>query len=347
MAQPALAAQHISDGHGDQQKQNLGKGIGVFIKAPDAAGHPLVQVHVHVGGVDLHPLNSLVQPRQGHHQESQGGKSHEPGQMPPGLHRTDNDHHTEHARHVVEQKAGGQGGVGRQGPGHQDHRPKGHNPGPQKGQIQPEVPLPHARGHRQKEAEEKPGEAVRVVPVFERDHHDHQHQPGHRQGGLLHHREHDPGGHTVLKCLPAGAIQLLQQDGGNTEQEGQNPAQAAVLPGLGQTALPGYKLDQDTSGAGPAPGLGNPPEHLGQQTVFIPRPQPEPHREQQASEHAALDHFHRQSLLSFIMVSLIDICAIPCRLFLLLGLGHALNIADCVIQNHRGAEKSLPFLRWV
>ena len=190
-AQPALGTQQVGHRHRDQQQQDLAKGVGVIKEAHHAPRHVPVHVDIHVGEIDLYALDALVDAVEGHDEQGQRGEAQQALQLLPALHGADQDHHAQHAGDIVQQKAEGQGGVGRQGPGGKGHACKGHEPGPDKFQVQPEAGLAHPGKPGHDKAQGEPGKAVSVVPALKGQRQKQHHDPGHSQGRLLHHGKGD------------------------------------------------------------------------------------------------------------------------------------------------------------
>ena len=91
-------------GHqGQKQQQNLAEGVGVVEKGLHPAGHPGVDLQIHVGPVDLHALNALVHAVQGGHQHAHRPAGEQPLQVPGVADGADRHQHAEGCGDMVEQ----------------------------------------------------------------------------------------------------------------------------------------------------------------------------------------------------------------------------------------------------
>ena len=141
----------------------------------------------------------------------------------------------------------------------QDHHPgKGHKPGAHRGQGQAKIGLADPGKDRQEQAEREARQAVGVVPRLVGHHHHRQHHPAHQEGRLLRHPQEEPGEDAALHHRAEGAVDDLQDDGGQADQSGQPPAEQAVGPGPGKGALPAEPLQAGAVAAAPAEGASHP-----------------------------------------------------------------------------------------
>ena len=200
--QPAVqtpGAEDQRNHQGQEQQQHLAEGVGVVKKGLHPSGHPGVDLQIHIGAVDLHPLDALIHAVQGGHQHAYRAAGGQPFQILRAADGADRHQHAESGGDMVEQKPQGQGGrVGegcaQEGRAEQNHRVKAH-----RRHVQPEVRVAHGPGVEQHQQQGEAHEAVRVVPVGEGDDPQQHDEPGLGHGGLMTHGEGQPGEEAVLK----------------------------------------------------------------------------------------------------------------------------------------------------
>ena len=94
-------AEHKGDRDGDQKHQHLGKGVGIVEHRIDPAGHVGIQGQVHIGAVDLHPLDALEHAVGRGEPQSNGGKAGQADQLALVLNGRDDEQHAQHAGDVI------------------------------------------------------------------------------------------------------------------------------------------------------------------------------------------------------------------------------------------------------
>jgi len=139
---------------------------------------------------------------------------------------------------VVEQKAGGEGPVRGQGPGHGDQAEEGHQPGAQGGQVDAPIRAAHPGEEEQKGTQQQDGKAIAVAPLLIGDDHDGQHHPAQQEGLLLCNGDAQVCEEAALHGALQLSVQELQKAHGEVHQGGEEAAQNALLPGVGDGALP-------------------------------------------------------------------------------------------------------------
>ena len=233
-----LGAQNQGQGERQKENQHLGKGVGVVEKGEDPAGHVGVQVHVHIGLVDLQAGEALENGVQGGDGHAAGGPRRQALELLRGAQGADGYQHAEGGGNVVNEEPGG--GVPGQGEDHaQDHRPKEEGGEEADGlHVQPPVSPAHGPGVEQEQEKQEGYEGVGVVPVLVGDDPKEENQPALGHGGFIPQAEGQLGEEAGFKGPLQKQVELAEQTARQVHQAAEKLAGLAVRPGAGSGPLP-------------------------------------------------------------------------------------------------------------
>ena len=233
-----FGAQNQGQGEGQKEDQHLGEGVGIVEEGEDPAGHVGVQVHVHIGLVDLQAGETLEDGVQGGHRHAAGGPCRQALELLRGAQGADRHHHAEGGGNMVDEETGG--GVPGQGKDHAQH----HGPEEEGWEethglhIQAAVPPSHGPGVEQEQKEEERHEGVCIVPVLVGNNPEQEDQPALGHGGLIPQAEGQAGKKAGFKGPLQEEVKAPQQAARQVYQPAQRLAGPAVRPGAGHGPLP-------------------------------------------------------------------------------------------------------------
>ena len=234
---PAFGADGQRHQQRQQQDQHLGEGVGVIEDGHDPPGHALVDGGVHVGLVDLHALDPLIDTVEGrhqHHEAAGGGQALEVRRDPDGADRTQQ---AERRADVVEEEAPGDAGIvgerhRKTDGGEEQHRVEAHGP-----DVQPLL-FPHAPQEDAQQEQHPRQELIGVVPPGKGDDPEGHPQPGLGDGPLPADLKGEIREKTAVKGRLPAKVDPVAEPHREVHHRADGPAEEALLPGPGHLPLP-------------------------------------------------------------------------------------------------------------